>query len=57
MLDPVKLAELDQCEATLCELLPPFWFSMFRSLQTAGFTPEQAMELLKTYIEVSLARR
>lgn len=57
MLNPGQRAELDQCEAALCDLLPPFWFSMYSSLTTVGFTPEQAMDLLKTYIQVSLIRR
>lgn len=56
-MNPGQRAELDQCEAALCELLPPFWFSLYSSLLTTGFTPEQAMDLLKTYIQASLGRR
>ncbi len=56
MLNPGQRAELDQCEAALCEMLPSFWFSLYSSLTTAGFTSEQAMDLLKAYIQVSLLR-
>ena len=50
MLDDNLRAELDQASAGLSEMLPPLWRGIYMNLQEQDFTPEESMDLLKTYI-------
>lgn len=50
MLDGAKRQEIEQSLASLGELLPRSWRVLFDGCKNEGFTPEQSMDLLKTYI-------
>jgi len=48
--DPIDLAKVDQESAFLGDFLTKLWYRMFVNLTEHGFTPDQALELVKTYI-------
>ena len=50
MLDPKTQSDWDQQAATLAEMFPPLWRRLYNGLVCEGFTKEEAMALLKTYI-------
>jgi hypothetical protein len=50
MLDDKERAEFDQAQATLVETFPPLWRGLYRNCMEVGFSEEEAMELVKTYI-------
>jgi hypothetical protein len=43
-------AKMDQATAMLGDVMPPIWRRMFENSVEAGFSEEQAMSLVKTYI-------
>ncbi len=45
-----KQGELDQALAMVADNWPPVWFRIFTNLKERGFTEDQSMDLLKTYI-------
>jgi hypothetical protein len=47
---PEERAEFDQSSALVADSLPPMWWRLYTGLIKEGFTKEQAMELLKTFI-------
>lgn len=49
MLDPKKIAQLDQERASLVEMLPPLWWELYQANIAQGFTPEEAMHLVCLY--------
>lgn len=54
MLDPLKSHVMEQGRATLIEVLPPLWYGLYSECIVQGFQPEQAMDLVKTYIMASV---
>ena len=50
MLDPKERAALDQQVAALKELMPPVWWGLYRESIMQGFTPQQSLRLVQTYI-------
>jgi len=50
MIDDKMRADFDQGIAAMMELWPPMWRQLFDRLKEEGFTEQQAMDLLKTYI-------
>ena len=50
MLDAKVRAEIDQSFEMMVEIFPPLWRGLFEGCREKGFTEEQAMELVKTYI-------
>ena len=46
MLDPKKLAELDQAMAELVNFFPSMWWSLYSKSVKEGFTPDQAIVLV-----------
>lgn len=50
MLDPKELAELDQEASMLCESLPSLWWGLYKGCKYKGFSEEQALELVKTFV-------
>lgn len=50
MIDPNKLAEYDQNLAFACEHNPRLYWGLFKGYKEAGFTEEQAMDLIRTQI-------
>ena len=52
-MEPEEVSKLDQGMAFLANSLPMTWRRMYLNLIEEGFTNQQAMELLKTYIHGS----
>ena len=50
MLDDKTRAELDQAVAALIELYPPTWRGLYLGCVSEGFTPDEALALVKTHI-------
>lgn len=48
------LAALDQSNKTVIDTMPPFWWGMFEGLRQQGFTTDQSMQLLITYIKAQM---
>ena len=55
MLDNGKMAKIDQGQAFLIEYLPKTWYGIYKNCIREGFTEEQTMSLLKSYV-ASLAK-
>lgn len=53
MLNPEKRSQFDQNIALTGELWPRMWFSLFQGCKAQGFSPEQSLDLVKTYILAS----
>lgn len=51
--DVLNLQDLDQAVATVGDMWPPLWRRIYDNLLSEGFTEQQAMSLLKTYIMAS----
>ena len=47
------LAQADQNIAFIGEFLPRLYWTMYTNLQEQGFTKEEAMQVLQTYIEAT----
>lgn len=47
---PEDLAKYDQSFALVADMLPAFWWRLYKSLVAQGFAEAQALDLLKTYI-------
>lgn len=50
MLDARKRRDLDEAVAALSEVLPITWRQLYKGCISEGFSSEQAMGLVKTYI-------
>lgn len=50
MLDHGKQAEADQAIAVVSELCPAMWWQLYQGCVKEGFSAEQALELVQTYI-------
>lgn len=50
MLDDKKRLELDQSIAFFVDFVPTTWRRLYVRLVEEGFTEQQALELVKTYI-------
>jgi hypothetical protein len=50
MLDPKKQHEIEQAFAALVEHYPALWRSIYIKCTEEGFSPIEAMDLVKTYI-------
>ena len=50
MLDPKKQAEYEQGTAALIEMLPPLWRGLYIGCVEQGFTGQDALDLVRTYI-------
>lgn len=44
------VAKLDQATAEVIDTQPVLWWGLFTKCKLEGFTEQQAMELVKTYI-------
>jgi len=55
MLNDKEIAQMDQAISLVSETLPPLWWNLYNNLVKEGFTPEQAFDLLKSYITSMLA--
>ena len=53
MLNPKDEAEMAQGRAFLVENLPPLWWGLYFKCTEEGFTPNQAMDLVKEYISTA----
>ena len=49
-LDPKVLAEFDQASQLVAETIPPLLYRLYVNLVDEGFTSEQAMDLVKSYL-------
>jgi hypothetical protein len=49
MIDP----SLDQMAAQLREVFPAMWWALYSGMLEKGFTAEQSLDLLKTYISTA----
>jgi hypothetical protein len=47
-------SKLDQNLARLADTFPPHWYRLYAGCVEAGFTDEQAMEILKVYINSAI---
>ena len=56
MLDAELRAQLDQACAALSEVQPVLWWGLYAGMISQGFTNEQALELLKTFINTAYHR-
>lgn len=50
MLDAQKRQALEQALAELTEVFPSLWWQLYTGCREQGFSAEQAMDLVKTYI-------
>ena len=50
MLDPEKIAEVEQSIAMIGELLPASWRILYENLIKKGFTECESFKLVQTYI-------
>lgn len=50
MLDDKIRADFDQAKSTLAETFPPWWRELYVSCIREGFSEEESMDLVKTYI-------
>lgn len=48
--DPRARARADQALAAALDSLPPAWFRLYTNCILAGFSEQQAMEMVKTFI-------
>jgi hypothetical protein len=46
--------DMDQSSAFMIDHLPPLWYGLYKKCRTEGFDREQAMELVKVYINTTL---
>lgn len=53
---PDEYQKADQASAILGDYLPPFWRRLYSGLIEQGFESEQAMSLLRAYINTSCRR-
>ena len=44
--------QFDQSSAELADMFPPQWWRLYSNLQKEGFTPSEALELVKMWILV-----
>lgn len=51
MIDDELGAKLDQCKAEIGEVLPGMWWVLYQGCMREGFTEQQAMDLVRAYIE------
>lgn len=54
MLDDKLRAELEQSQAALTEMLPPLWHGLYQGCVKEGFTPQEALRIVETYILATL---
>ena len=54
MLDPKKIAELDQAQKMIVETYPPLLGGLHKGFIETGFNEEQAFELILVYMECTL---
>ncbi len=54
MLNDKDRAEFDQGKATLVEIYPPLWWGLYEANMKLGFTPDQSLDLIKTYMMSSM---
>lgn len=47
---PEEMQKMDQGMAMLADTMPPHWKRMFDNLVREGFTPEQSMAIVRTYV-------
>lgn len=50
MVTPEESAKFDQSSAFIADSFPETWWRMFSNLKNKGFSEEQALDILKTYI-------
>ena len=50
---PDESAKIDQTMAWMVESLPSLWWGLYENLVMKGFSKEQALTLLITYISVA----
>jgi hypothetical protein len=50
MLDPKKIAELEQGMALLTEVYPRMCWNLYVAMQENGFTKQEAFVLVQTYL-------
>lgn len=56
-ISPRDVAKADQGFSALAEMFPPHWRRVFNALEESGFTEEQSMRILDTYIMATLSGR
>lgn len=47
---PDELRRYDQTSALMADLLPPVWRRLFDNLTGLGFTEDQALSLVRTFV-------
>lgn len=52
-MNPKRQRQIDQGLAEIRELTPGAWWAMYQGAMDKGFTPTQAMELVKTHMFAS----
>lgn len=53
---PLKRQQrLEQSSAMIAENMPPFWRRLYLNCKSEGFTEQQAMSILRTYIRALFA--
>ena len=55
MINDKEIAKVDQDISLIAETFPPLWWNLYNNLVKEGFTPEQAIDLLKVHITSMLA--
>lgn len=50
MIEPKQIAELDQALRLAADSMPPLWRRLYHNCVSEGFTEDQAMQLVKTFI-------
>lgn len=56
MLDPEAIHKFDEAQSTLGEVLPTLLWNLYRKFIEVGFSEEQAFDLIKTYLIVTLGQ-
>lgn len=51
---PKELAKADQVLSMIADMLPPVWWNLFDGCIEKGFTRDEALSILKTYIATTL---
>ncbi len=49
-------SEIDQANAAIADMFPTCWWGLYKGCVDKGFTPEESLRLVITYIETTLRR-
>ena len=51
MLDPKQISSFDQASSSIIETIPSFIRNLYLKFVEEGFSEQQSMELVKTYLQ------